>query len=431
MWDQIKKIFNNQEVLEITDEYQQIMAAFEEGQNLYITGKAGSGKSKLIEHLRNTTNKKIIVLAPTGLAALNVRGQTIHSFFKLPPRLLTREAAARVRTEAGVLRQLDAIVIDEASMVRADVLDAIDVILRKHGRDKNLAFGGTQVVLVGDLYQLPPVVNSQEMEIFKTLYQVPYFFGANVYQMAEFETRQLTKIFRQNDEEFIKILNRIRDGDVEQSHLEQLNKRTGKRGEMADAVLLAATNRVVNEINIAELAKLGGREKIYIAEFEGDFPNEDRTLPVEKDLRLKKGARVVILKNGAGWVNGSMGKVTKLEEFTVSVKLDDGPEVEIGIEEWANIKYEVDRKSGKINEAKTGVMRQFPLRLAWAVTIHKSQGMTFEQVYLDLSSSPFAHGQTYVALSRCKTLNGLAFSRPLYPSDIIVDLEIVNFSKRK
>ncbi len=432
MWEQIKKIFSGEEELEITEEYAQILAEFEEGKNLFITGKAGSGKSRLIEHIRRKTKKTVVVLAPTGLAALSIRGQTIHSFFKLPPRMLTPETMNKVRVDPSLFRSVDALVIDEASMVRADVLDAVDRILRKHGKDRNRPFGGLQIILVGDVYQLPPVVNSEEAEVFRSLYAIPYFFGASAYEQAGFELRTLTKIFRQKDDEFINILGRIRSGDVEEGHLEKLNLRVGKWAELEKPVVLAATNRVVNEINLRELAKLGGREKVYVAEFEGEYVHEDRTLPVEAELRLKKGARVVILKNGAGWANGSTGVVAELGEASITVRLDEnGNKVEIGREEWENVKYEVDTKTRKVEEKVYGKMRQIPVRLAWAVTIHKSQGMSFDQVFIDLSSAPFAHGQTYVALSRCRTLAGLALSRPIYPNDIIVDPEVVDFAKRK
>lgn len=431
MWENVRKIFGGGEKIEITEEYKQILADFESGSNLFVTGKAGSGKSKLIEYIRNSTKKKVAVLAPTGLAALNVRGQTIHSFFKLPPRVLTTDTISRIRSNEDVFRQLEAIIIDEVSMVRADVMDAIDRILRRHGKDRHLPFGGVQVMLVGDVFQLPPVVANEEKEIFEMHYELPYFFGAAAYINGDFEVRVLSRIFRQAEEKFIEALNRIRNGEIETGHVELINSRVGRKEENGNSVLLAATNALVNQINAVELAKLSGREKVYVASIEGEFHHEDRSLPVEKELKLKKGARVVILKNGPLWVNGSMGVISKLTDEGVTVRLDEnGNEIELGTEEWENIAYKINRETNEVEETKLGSIRQLPLRLAWAVTIHKSQGMSFDKVFIDLTSSPFAFGQTYVALSRCRKLAGLTLSRKLNPRDILIDPRVIDFASK-
>jgi len=431
MWENVRKIFTGEEKIEITDEYRQILADFESGTNIFITGKAGSGKSKLIEYIRNSTKKKVAVLAPTGLAALNIKGQTIHSFFKLPPRVLTSETVARLRSNEEVFEQLEAIIIDEVSMVRADVMDAIDRILKRYGRDRHLPFGGVQVVLVGDVFQLPPVVANEEKEVFEMHYELPYFFGSAAFINGDFEVRVLSRIFRQAEEKFIEALNRIRNGDVEIGHVELINSRVGKRADNDKSVLLAATNALVNQINATELSKIASEEKLYVASVEGEFNHEERSLPVEKELKLKKGARVVILKNGPGWVNGSMGVVSKLTDESVTVRLDEnGNEIELGTEEWDNIAYRINRDTNEIEETKLGSIRQLPIRLAWAVTIHKSQGMSFDRVYIDLTSSPFAFGQTYVALSRCRKLEGLTLSRKLFPKDILVDPRVIDFASR-
>lgn len=429
MFNKIKKIFGVTDDLVITEEYLHILEEFELGANLFITGKAGSGKSRLIEYLRTNTSKKVAVLAPTGLAALNIRGQTVHSFFKLPRRVMTKEAMAHVRIDESLIRQVDAVIIDEASMVRADMLDAIDILLRRVGRDKTRPFGGMQVILVGDLFQLPPVVTNEDRPILEELYSSAYFFGAGVYRGAEFEMRTLTSMFRQTDPEFVNLLNAVRQGEVRFEELAPINARVG--GASTQGIFLSTTNSVANQINLSELTALPSKEKIYSAGFEGEFRVEDRVLPVEPELILKKGARVMFVKNGGSWVNGTLGVVTKLRDDGVSVQTDDGEEVAVEAEEWDDIVYKLDPETKRVEEKKIGSMRQLPLRLAWAVTIHKSQGMTFDRVHIDFSRSPFAHGQTYVALSRCRTIGGLSLSRPIYPNDIIVDPVVVEFLNKK
>jgi ATP-dependent DNA helicase PIF1 len=435
----IKDLITGEEnTFTITQEFKDCIESIENSdQNLYITGKAGTGKSTLIEYFRNTTKKKCVVLAPTGLAAINVRGQTIHSFFKLPPRFITKNSISH-RVNSRIYRDLDVIIIDEISMVRADVLDGIDMFLRMHGKDKNLPFGGVQMVLVGDLFQLLPIVTREDMHVFRQLYDSPYFFSSNAFQSSQFSVIELTNVFRQKDEAFIHVLNKIRVGDITTADLQSINNRIVTKDYekvRREYVTLATTNSVVGAINDSELNKINNPLFTFQAIIEGDFPTEDRILPVDVELKLKKGARVIFVKNDKGrrWVNGTLGTIVSLGDEGIKVKImDEGFHeiVTVELEEWENIKYEYNEDSGEVIPSVLGTLRQYPLKLAWAITIHKSQGMTFSKVNIDFSKSPFTHGQTYVALSRCRTLEGIVLTKKIYPNDVIVDEEIISFSKR-
>lgn len=428
MWDAIKQVFGVTSEFQMTTEYEAILKAFDEGNNLFITGKAGTGKSKLVEYLRSQTEKNVAVVAPTGLAALQVNGSTIHSLFKFPARLLTPESTAHIRADRSMFRQLDVLIIDEASMLRADVFDAIDRVLRKYGKHPKLPFGGLQIVLVGDLFQLPPVVTSEEAEAFHMFYEVPCFFGASAWRNGEFVVFELTQVFRQTDLRFIETLNAIRTGSVQPEQLAHLNLRSVAARLDDSGVLLAPTNKLVYEINMAKLAQLPGREQVYLATTQGEFGFKEGSLPAESELRLKKGAQVMLVKNGEMWVNGSLGTVESMGSESVSIRLHTtGTVVEVIPETWNSVEYSIDAESGRLQERIKGSYVQLPIRLAWAVTIHKSQGMTFSSVYIDFSKAPFAHGQTYVALSRCQSLEGISLSRPVYPTDVIVDPRIVEF----
>jgi len=428
MWETVKKIFGAPSLI-ITEEFRDILERLEStDQNFFLTGKAGTGKSTLVDHFRNHTKKKVVVLAPTGLAAINVAGQTIHSFFKLPPRMITRDVVDSVRVAGQLYKQTDTIVIDEASMVRADLLDGIDRFLRRHGKDKNRPFGGIQIILVGDLLQLPPVVRREDEELLSKFYETPYFFSAASFLQGEFTKVELSEIFRQDDEKFVRVLNRIRIGDVDEEVLEVLNGRVARDEEGERGVTLTTVNRVAAEINLGELAKLTGREWLFLATFDGDFPQEEGSIPAEPYLRLKPGAKVMFIKNGGVWVNGSLGTVEAIAESGVTVRLEGSDQtVEVPTDEWQHVRYEFDEKENRINAKVLGTMHQLPLKLAWAITIHKSQGMTFNKVNIDFSRSPFAHGQTYVALSRCRTISGITLSRGLFPRDVIVDYRVKTF----
>ncbi len=420
----------------LTEEFQQTLDLIETSdQNIFITGKAGTGKSTLIELIRNHVNKKIVVLAPTGLSAINVRGQTIHSFFHLPPRLITRDSIRKLYNDR-IFRDIDTVIIDEISMVRADVIDGIDHFLRIHGKDKNVPFGGIQMIFVGDVYQLPPVLRQEESQVYYQLYESPYFFSADAFNERSFIFIELTQIFRQKDEKFVTLLNTVRTGNVNQQMLEPINERLVKNGmERNKYITLTTTNSVANSINESELNKINQPMFTYTAEVQGDFPTTNTALPVELELHLKKGARVMFVKNDKGrmWVNGTLGTVHELGEESIKVKIEENRRhdiVTVTKEKWENIKYDIDADTNELKDNVVGSLTQYPLRLAWAITIHKSQGMTFERVNIDFSKSPFAHGQTYVALSRCRTIEGIILSKKIWPNDVIVDERIIAFSKR-
>lgn len=427
----IAKLLNNNKFI-LTKEHRECLDLLNNSsENLILTGKAGTGKSTLIQYFRSNTKKKAVILAPTGIAALNCRGQTIHSFFGFPPRLINLKAI--YPGNRRLFKDLDMIIIDEISMVRADLLDGIDKFLRLNGKDKKLPFGGIQMVFVGDLYQLPPVVTYEESQLFNVYYDCPYFFSANSFNRDLFTLIELTTIFRQKQEDFINFLNTVRNGEVSLSSLEYVNKRLSQKEIKDSHITLCTTNKVAQGLNLTKLEKIHKPLFKYNASVEGDFPTEDRTLPAELELKLKVGAKVLFVKNDKGglWVNGTLGKVHKLAEKGIKVKIDgSGKIVDVYIDYWDNIRYEYDDDKGEIVEKVIGKLKQYPLRLAWAITIHKSQGMTFDNVCLDFRRSPFAHGQTYVALSRCRSLEGIILTKKIYPNDIIIDERILDFHKR-
>lgn len=428
----LSKIFSIGEKFVLTDEHKRCLDILENTDtNLFLTGKAGTGKTTLIHHFRNNTRKKVVVLAPTGIAAINIRGQTIHSFFKFPPRFLDPKSIKK-SSNARIYMDVDCIVLDEISMVRADVLDAIDLFMRLHGRDKNAPFGGVQMVFVGDMYQLPPIVRNEESELFSQFYNTPYFFSSNVFLQTAFAFIELQTIFRQKERDFVEVLNKIRVGEANVRTMELINEQVDPAFDRDDHVILCTTNKVAEAINQTKLNRISQPLFNYQAYVEGNFPTEDRVLPAEFDLKLKKGARVLFVKNDPGgqWVNGSLGVVHHLEQELIRVMMDDtGKLVDVYQDTWENIRYQVDPKTHEITTEVLGKFKQYPLKLAWAITIHKSQGMTFEKVCLDFSRSPFAHGQTYVALSRCRTLKGLVLTRKIWPNDILLDPRIVSFMK--
>lgn len=431
----VKSVVSPDPSIIITDEFQKALDLIENtNQNLFITGKAGTGKSTFINIARRSSNKKIAVLSPTGLSAINVKGQTINSFFHFPPRILTESTATSYFGNDRIYKALDTIIIDEVSMVRADMLDAINYFLRKNGRDEFLPFGGIQIVLIGDLFQLPPVVTREEKEVINEMYKTPYFFSSEAYRHTDFKLIEFTHIFRQKDEDFIHFLNLVRTGEVRSDDLRALNKNV--TDHLNDKyVTLTTTNSVAKGINDQHLAELDTKQFSYFAKVEGDFPVENKTLPFEVELKLKKGARVMFIKNDKGrqWLNGTLGTVKDLDADMIKIKIDDqdgGKVVEVMLEEWENIKYVYDPASRELEEKVLGKIVQFPLRLAWAITIHKSQGMTFDNINLDFSRSPFAHGQTYVALSRSRSLKGIALTQEIWPNDVIVDEEILKFFEK-
>jgi ATP-dependent DNA helicase PIF1 len=402
--------------------------------SIFITGRAGTGKSTLLNHFRNVTRKKVAVLAPTGVAALNVKGQTIHSFFRFKPGI-TPDRVKKLRSDnsESIYRKLDAIVIDEISMVRADLLDCVDRFLRLNGPKSDKPFGGIQMVFIGDLYQLPPVVTSGEKAVFQSLYETPYFYGARVFDSFDMEFVELEKIYRQHDEQFITLLNAIRNNSVTEEGLELLNQRYQPEFEpsMDDFyVYLTTTNRLAEEINDKRLAGLKARLYTFTGNIEGDFGQE--YLPTAIELQVKLGAQVMMLNNDTEgrWVNGSIGKITGITqnrkgEDIIIADLADGEEVEITPFTWEIFRFFVE--AGGLQSEVIGTFTQYPLMLAWAVTIHKGQGKTFDRVIIDIGKGTFAHGQMYVALSRCTTLAGIVLKRPALKKHIWTNYQVMDF----
>ena len=405
------------------------------GKHIFLTGKAGTGKTTFLHQLRRNSPKRMVVVAPTGVAAINAGGVTIHSFFQMPfgPFLPaeTRGIAGSGnengpspenfqkfnREKVAILKSLDLLVIDEISMVRADLLDGIDSVLRRY-KDRNQPFGGVQLLMIGDLQQLAPVVKEDEWNLLKPHYETIYFFSSKALKKTDYISIELTHIFRQRDEAFIKLLNRIRDNNADQQTLDDLNKRyipgfTGKEGD--GYITLTTHNYQSHELNESKLAKLPERIKKFTAAVEGEFP--EYSYPTDFELNLKVGAQVMFVKNDISreklFYNGKIGKVISIEEDLIYVRCP-GDEEDIAVEkvEWQNTKYTIDDQTKEIREAILGTFSQIPLKLAWAITIHKSQGLTFEKVIIDAKAA-FAHGQVYVALSRCKTLEGMVLSTPI------------------
>ncbi len=426
------------EEIEFNEQFSRALHLLQHGtRNVFVTGKAGTGKSTLLRYFRAHTDKKIVVLAPTGVAAINVGGETIHSFFRFKPGTTPEKARRRAaRRDGEVYKALDAIVIDEASMVRADLLDCVDAFMRANGKDPSSPFGGAQLILFGDLYQLPPVVTAQERELFRTYYGGPYFFDARVFAAAGLEYIELEKIYRQKDQGFIDILNAIRNNSVTAAQLAALNARVGADVESAArgaVVRLLTTNADAADVNNEKLRAIDGRAHVYKAEISGEFSRD--SYPADEELHLKAGAQVMLLNNDPDgrWVNGTMARVADImkgpdgAEDVVHVALPDGSLEPVEPHAWELFHFKYDAEEKKIKSETAGTFRQYPLKLAWGVTIHKSQGKTFSRVVLDLGRRAFAAGQTYVALSRCTGLEGLALARPVRPSDVMTDWRIVRY----
>lgn len=413
--------------------------------HLFITGRAGTGKSTLLNHFRQHTALKYVVLAPTGIAAINVEGQTIHSFFRFYPNISVNEArqqAFKLKGYADLYEALEVLIIDEISMVRCDLLDCVDIFLQTI-RKKSQPFGGVRLVCFGDLYQLPPVVRGEELHALKQIYDSHYFFSAKVFKQLieedqdQFKFIELEKIYRQTDQEFIDFLNAIRDKTMTNDQLIELNQRV-----IADdvwsvmdehAIILTATNAQADQINQMKLQELDEKICLFDSTVIGNF--EHSAFPADSELKVKKHARIMMVNNDSagGWVNGSMGEVmniyydSEVSETVIEVQLDSGETIEVGPHTWELSQSYFNAESKTIERETVGKFRQYPLKLAWAMTIHKSQGKTFDKVVIDLGRGAFATGQTYVALSRCRTLEGVTFCRPLKQSDVKLDYEIVKF----
>jgi len=400
--------------------------------NLFLTGKAGTGKTTFLKELRKQSVKRMVVLASTGIAAINAGGSTIHSFFQLPlsPYLpcTTYDRKGRKyfnfsKVKRDIIRTMDLLVIDEISMVRADLLDAVDSVMRRY-REHDKPFGGAQLLMIGDLQQLAPVVKEDEWAMLSSVYDTPYFFSSKALNKAEYLTVELKTVYRQQDASFISLLNQIRENKATDETLAALNKRyipDFKPSKDSDYIRLTTHNYPAQVINERELDSLPTKEYVFKAKVEGNFP--ETSYPAEERLVLKRGAQVMFIKNDPErrFFNGMIGEVVDVDDDNIIVKdKSGGNSFKLDIMEWTNSKYTLNKVSKEIVESVEGVFRQYPLRLAWAITIHKSQGLTFEHAIIDVSRS-FAHGQTYVALSRCKTLDGLVLSAPLQRSAIISD----------
>jgi len=406
----IKYYEDNIDDIEVTSEYILVKNLIENNFPIvFVSGKAGTGKSTLIRYLRNSIERNVVVVAPTGVAALNVKGSTIHSFFHLPPRIILEEDIRKVKYDR-LYKNLDVLIIDEISMVRVDIIDAIDKFLRLNGAKKNLPFGGVTLLMIGDLFQLPPVVNRREKEILDSFnYDSPYFFSSKSLEFCKLVPVELSKVFRQKDSEYTDILNKIRVAEHVDKVLPIINSRYNKRIEGLHIVTLTSTNADAEKINTTELSKLFAESKEFIGQATGKFAIQEERLPSPSKLILKVGAQVMFTKNGSNWINGTVGKIISFNENSIQVQLlVDSYEKSVDVHKakWESYTYKFDNFKNKISAVVTGTYEQFPLMLAWAVTIHKSQGKTLEKIKIDLGNGAFTTGRymlLLVELVYCQT----------------------------
>ena len=414
--------------------------------SLFLTGKAGTGKSTFMRHIAATIKKKHIILAPTGIAAINAGGSTLHSFFKLPfhPLLPTdkRYSARNIRDtlkyngeKTKLLREVELIIVDEISMVRADIIDFIDKVLRIYNRNMREPFGGKQLLLVGDIYQLEPVIKEDERQLLRPFYPSCFFFDAHVFREMQLIAVELKKVYRQRDAQFISLLDHIRTSQVSDTDLRLLNARVNaeigtEEGRLS--ITLSGRRDTVDYINEKQLNTLPDQPTIFYGHIEGEFPESSLPTPIE--LEVKTGAQVLFIKNDKErrWVNGTLGTIIGFgdeEDGIIYVRTEDGRDFDVEREIWSNVRYTFNEKEQKIEEEEIGSYQQFPLRLAWAITVHKSQGLTFNNVKIDFTGGGFAGGQTYVALSRCTSLQGISLQEPIRRENIFVRTEVTNFAR--
>ena len=414
--------------------------------SLFLTGKAGTGKSTFMRHIAATIKKKHIILAPTGIAAINAGGSTLHSFFKLPfhPLLPTdkRYSARNIRDtlkyngeKTKLLREVELIIIDEISMVRADIIDFIDKVLRIYNRNMREPFGGKQLLLVGDIYQLEPVIKEDERQLLRPFYPSCFFFDAHVFREMQLIAVELKKVYRQRDAQFISLLDHIRTSQVSDTDLRLLNAQVNaeigtEEGRLS--ITLSGRRDTVDYINEKQLNTLPDQPTIFYGHIEGEFPESSLPTPIE--LEVKTGAQVLFIKNDKErrWVNGTLGTIIGFgdeEDGIIYVRTEDGRDFDVEREIWSNVRYTFNEKEQKIEEEEIGSYQQFPLRLAWAITVHKSQGLTFNNVKIDFTGGVFAGGQTYVALSRCTSLQGISLQEPIRRENIFVRTEVINFAR--